>query len=168
MWKHLHHQNIVPLLGVTSPPLQLISEGMSDRELTEHIKKYPDTDRLCLVGVPRILFDPSFTPGTSYLVSLKAFNFSTFETSFMVTSRVYVILLNPVLPAYQCVSSQISLWMMPVVHGSLISVRLWSPNIRILYRLPQMIRVILRDGLHRKSLPRRGHIAKKLMFSHSQ
>ena len=69
---------------------------MPDRELTEHIKKHPDTDRLCLVGGPRIPFDLAFTLGTSYLVSLKAFNFSTFETSFTVTSKVYVVLLNPV------------------------------------------------------------------------
>jgi len=151
VWRYLHHQNIVPLLGVTSTPLQLISEWMPDRELTEHIKKHPDTDRLCLVGVPCILFDLAFTPGTSYLVSLKAFNFSTFETSFMVASKVYVTLLNPVLLVYRHVSSQISLWMMPVAHGSLISARLQSPNVRILYRLPWIIRVILRDGLHQKS-----------------
>ena len=151
MWRYLHHQNIVPLLGVTSSPLQLISEWMPGRELTEHIKKYPDTDRLCLVGVPRTPFDPAFTPGTSYLVSLKAFNFYIFEASFMVTSKVYVVLLNPILPEYRHVSSQISLWMMPVAHGSLISVRLQSPNVQILYRLPRMIRIILRDGLRQKS-----------------
>jgi len=151
VWKHLHHQNIVPLLGVTSPPLQLISEWMPDRELAEHIERHPGTDRLCLVGVPRIPFDPALTPGTSYLVSPKAFNFSTFETSFMVTSKVYVILLTPVLPVYQHVSSQISLWMMPVVHGSPISVKLRSPKVQILYKLPRMIRVILHDGLRRKS-----------------
>ena len=151
MWKHLHHQNIVPFLGVTSSPLQLISEWMPDRELTEHIKKHPDADRLGLVGVPPIPFSPAFTPGTSYLVLLKAFNFSTLETSFMVISRVYAVLLNPVLPLYRHISSQISLWMMLVVHGSLISVRLQSFNVWILYRLPQMIWVIPHDGLRRRS-----------------
>ena len=56
MWKHLHHQNIVPLLGVTSSPVQLISEWMPNGELTEHIKRHPDTDRLGLVGPPPVMF----------------------------------------------------------------------------------------------------------------
>ena len=100
MWKHLHHQNIVPLLGVTSPPLHLISEWMPDVELTIHIEKHPNTDRLCLVGIHLIPFDPAFTLGISYLVLLKLFNFSTLEISFMVTSKVYVVLLNPILLVY--------------------------------------------------------------------
>lgn len=50
MWKRLAHPNIVPLLGITSTPLQLISEWMPGGDLTEYIKKNPDVDRLDLVG----------------------------------------------------------------------------------------------------------------------
>ena len=49
VWKHLDHPNIVPLLGVTSTPLQLISEWMTGGNLTEYIGKHPDTDRLGIV-----------------------------------------------------------------------------------------------------------------------
>ena len=52
MWKHLIHPNIVPLLGMTSAPLQLVSEWIFGGDLTEHIKKYPSTDRLNLVRAP--------------------------------------------------------------------------------------------------------------------
>ena len=50
MWKHLKHQNIVPLLGITVTPFQLISDWMSGGDLTGYIKKHPDADRLGLVG----------------------------------------------------------------------------------------------------------------------
>lgn len=46
------HPNIVPFLGVTLKPLQLISTWISGEELKEYIVKHPDTDRLSLVGVP--------------------------------------------------------------------------------------------------------------------
>ena len=51
MWKHLAHPNIVPLLGMTSTPLQLISKWMPNGDLTEYIEKHPNTDRLALVSV---------------------------------------------------------------------------------------------------------------------
>ena len=56
MWKHLDHQNVVPLLGITSTPLQLISEWMPGGVLTEYIKKNPGVDRLGLVGVLPVIF----------------------------------------------------------------------------------------------------------------
>jgi hypothetical protein len=46
----LEHKNIVPLLGITLAPLQLISDWMPGGDLTEYIKKDPDVDRLDLVG----------------------------------------------------------------------------------------------------------------------
>ena len=52
MWKHLNHKNIVPLLGITTTPLQLISEWMSDGHLTEYVGNHPEANRLALVGVP--------------------------------------------------------------------------------------------------------------------
>ena len=53
MWKRLDHPNIVPLLGIISTPLQLISAWMVDGDLTEYIGKHPEADRLGLVGIPR-------------------------------------------------------------------------------------------------------------------
>jgi serine/threonine protein kinase len=50
VWKRLEHDHIVPLLGVTTNPFQLISEWMSGGNLTEHIEKHPDASRLRLVG----------------------------------------------------------------------------------------------------------------------
>ncbi|KAF9643033.1 kinase-like protein [Thelephora ganbajun] len=49
IWKRLEHPNILPLLGVTTSPLQLISDWMSGGDLQEYIKKHPDTDRLKLL-----------------------------------------------------------------------------------------------------------------------
>jgi len=62
VWKRLDHQNIVPLLGITFTPLQLISEWMPNGNLTEYIRTHPETDRLELVGVPRPVLDYSLTP----------------------------------------------------------------------------------------------------------
>ena len=50
MWKCLDHKNIVPLLGITESPLQLISEWMPGGHLTEYIGDHPDANRLGLVG----------------------------------------------------------------------------------------------------------------------
>jgi serine/threonine protein kinase len=49
MWKRLTHPNIVPLLGTTIAPFQLISNWMPGGDLLEYIKKNPDTYRLGLV-----------------------------------------------------------------------------------------------------------------------
>ena len=62
MWRRLVHPNIVPLLGVTSTPLQLISEWMTGGSLMEYIKKNPNTDRVVLVGVPPIVAIPRSLP----------------------------------------------------------------------------------------------------------
>jgi len=50
VWKRLEHPNIVPLLGVTVAPLQLVSVRMAGGEILEYIERNPSTDRLSLVG----------------------------------------------------------------------------------------------------------------------
>ena len=50
VWKHLVHPNIVPLLGATIDPPQLISDRMPGGSLTEYIASHPDADRISLVG----------------------------------------------------------------------------------------------------------------------
>jgi len=55
VWKNLVHPNVVPLLGVTTDPTQLVSGWMPDVDLTEYIANHPDTDRLSLVGVPSVV-----------------------------------------------------------------------------------------------------------------
>lgn len=61
MWKHLSHPNIVPLLGVTIIPFQLISSWMTGGTLLEYIKTNPNADRLGLVGAPTARFRPTLT-----------------------------------------------------------------------------------------------------------
>ena len=51
MWKHLKHRNILPLLGITLTPLQLVSSWMSGGDLPGYIEKQANADRLRLVGV---------------------------------------------------------------------------------------------------------------------
>jgi len=58
MWKHLKHPNIVPLLGITANPFQLISEWMSCGDLPQYIKENPDANRLGLVGVHPLVYIP--------------------------------------------------------------------------------------------------------------
>ena len=50
MWKHLGHPNVVPLLGVTITPPQLISQWMSGGDLLENVKR-PEVNRLSLVSI---------------------------------------------------------------------------------------------------------------------
>ena len=77
MCKRLTHPNIVPLLGITPDPLQLISEWMPGGDLTDYIKKHSGADRVGLVGTLLVVSDPTLTPTTSYLILLKAFTSST-------------------------------------------------------------------------------------------
>ena len=50
MWKHLNHPHIVPFMGVTLKPLQLVSKWMPGGDLRDHVRKNPDTDRISLVS----------------------------------------------------------------------------------------------------------------------
>ena len=49
-WKYLNHQNILPLLGITTEPLQLISNWVAGGNLLGYVQKHPRADRLRLVG----------------------------------------------------------------------------------------------------------------------
>ena len=80
MCKRLAHPNIVPLLGITPEPLQLVSEWMPGGDLTEYIKNHSDANRVDLVGDPYVVFDSSLTSTTSYLMSPRASTFSTLTT----------------------------------------------------------------------------------------
>ena len=95
VWKRLEHQNIVPFLGITPSPLQLISEWMPGGDLTEYIKKHPDANRIDLVSAPSFAFDPTLTPPSSYLTSLAASTTSTPAISSMAILRGYVIVSSP-------------------------------------------------------------------------
>ena len=79
-WKHLKHRNIVPLLGITSTPLKLVSEWMPGGVLTEYVRGNSAANRRGLVGDPPVSADPVLTPTTSYAMSLKASSFSTPKT----------------------------------------------------------------------------------------
>ena len=50
-WKSLKHPNILPLLGATVSPSQLVSPFVPDGDLSKYIPKNPDANRLGLVGV---------------------------------------------------------------------------------------------------------------------
>jgi len=62
VWKNLAHPNIVPLLGVTTDPVQLVSGWMPDMDLTGYITNHPGTDRLSLVSVPSTVLHDMLTP----------------------------------------------------------------------------------------------------------
>jgi serine/threonine protein kinase len=69
-WKHLNHPNIVPFLGATLDPLQLVSAWMPGGSLTEYINEHPEKSRLALVRFVLLhWFSPS--PLVSYLISLR-------------------------------------------------------------------------------------------------
>ena len=52
MWKHLNHPHIVPFMGVTLEPLQLVSGWMPGGELRSYIKTNPHTNLISLVSQP--------------------------------------------------------------------------------------------------------------------
>ena len=57
MWKRLRHPNIVPFIGVTTYPLQIISEWMPNGTLTEFVERNPDMNRIGLVSLPVTILD---------------------------------------------------------------------------------------------------------------
>ena len=58
VWKHLTHPNVLPLLGITVTPFQLISKWMSGGDLPDYLKKNPDADRFGLVSIPFVVLIP--------------------------------------------------------------------------------------------------------------
>ena len=61
MWKELIHPNVVPFIGVTFSPLQIVSKWMPDGDLTTYIKLKPDANRIALVS-PSCLTPPETLP----------------------------------------------------------------------------------------------------------
>ena len=94
------HPNIVPLLGITITPFQLISNWMSGGDLPDYIEKNPDADRLVLVRVPPVVLITHLPPVASYPTSLRASATSTPAMSFTETSRGYVVVLDLILPPH--------------------------------------------------------------------
>lgn len=54
-WKRLSHPNIVPFIGVTENPLQIISGWMSNGTLMEFTERDPGVNRIGLVSSPQQL-----------------------------------------------------------------------------------------------------------------
>ena len=50
MWKHLRHPNVVPFLGATFDPPQLVSGWVPNGSLIGYAAAHPEKDRLKLVG----------------------------------------------------------------------------------------------------------------------
>ena len=79
IWKSLKHPNVLPLLGATISPPQLVSTLMPAGDLSKYIPKNPDANRIGLVGAD--LVAPSMTavliPATSYLRLQRASAIST-------------------------------------------------------------------------------------------
>jgi len=55
VWKRLTHPNVVPFIGVTFNPLQIVSAWMPGEDLITHIKLKPDANRIGLVSPSRLL-----------------------------------------------------------------------------------------------------------------
>jgi hypothetical protein len=58
MWKYMIHPNVLPLLGITTDPFQLVSDWMSGGDLPRYIERYPSVDRLRLVRIRNIVCVP--------------------------------------------------------------------------------------------------------------
>ena len=72
VWKRLTHPNILPLLGITTAPFQLISSWVSGGNLLQYVQKHPEADQLKLVSVLFRCDCPMRDPITSCPTSLMA------------------------------------------------------------------------------------------------
>lgn len=86
----MRHPHIVPLLGVTTTPYQLISNWVPGGELSEYILNHPNADRLGLVGAPPVMYIHAYFRDRR-LMSLMASTTSTPAMSFTGISREYVV-----------------------------------------------------------------------------
>lgn len=50
MWKHLSHPHVVPFVGITLEPLQLVSGWMPRGELRSYVKENPQANLISLVS----------------------------------------------------------------------------------------------------------------------
>jgi len=62
IWARLTHENILPLLGVTIDPPQLVSNWMTGGDLPGYVRRRPGADLLRLVGVCPVVFIPRSFP----------------------------------------------------------------------------------------------------------
>jgi len=76
-WRHLRHKNVVPFLGATLDPPQLVSAWMPGRDLTEYLAANPEKNRLDLVSFFPSVSAEVLTLFLSCTISLKAWNTST-------------------------------------------------------------------------------------------
>lgn len=98
-WKHLDHRNIVPFLGATLDPPQLVSVWMPGEDLMEYVIAHPEKNRLGLVSFLPALSGEVFTLFASYTMSPKAWNTSTAEILFTGTSK-WCVDANHTTPTY--------------------------------------------------------------------
>ena len=50
VWKRLNHPNLIPFIGVTTNPLQIISDWVPNVTLTEFVEGTPGVVRISLVS----------------------------------------------------------------------------------------------------------------------
>ena len=158
--KRSAHPNIVPLLGVTIEPLELISDWMPGGDLPGYIAKHPNADRLSLVGTPSTtaLCD-AVTPhqlsdvaeGLNYLHSCDVIHGDLKGVCDRSRFR---------LPPHSRPPSRAFSWTRPTVHESQILVLQWSPEVQV-----RLIRV--HDGSRQRSWEVERRIARRQIFSHS-
>lgn len=87
LWNHLKHPNVVPFLGATLHPPQLVSVWMPNKGLTEYVTAHPEKNRLRLVGFPPVVSGQVLTLFASYVMSLKVCTTFIPTILFMETSR---------------------------------------------------------------------------------
>ena len=166
MWKCLDHPNIVPLKGVTLNPLQLVWEWMPGGELRQHLMKYPDADRINLVGSIPAHFHMTPHFRSSCLASQKVLLISTHAVSFMEISKGCVLLLILEHHFHKYGHSQTSWWTGPETHGSWTLVSRASSRIQAQWRAPLTGVVSHLGGLHLRSYGTAHPPAQDLMYSH--
>ena len=64
VWKHLKHQNIVPLIGIAPTPLQLVSGWMPGGDVTEYIMNHPNVDKAIIVSDFLVVSHDILTPSS--------------------------------------------------------------------------------------------------------
>jgi len=90
MWKHLRHPNVIPFLGATLDPPQLVSSWILNRGLMEYVTVHPEKNRLGLVSSLLAVSGEVFIFFASYMMSLKAWTTSIRTVLFTGISEGYV------------------------------------------------------------------------------
>ena len=116
--KHLKHPNLVPLLGVTVEPPQLISDRMPGGNLLVYLGNHSDADRISLVCFYLVTLHGALTSfAVSYPVSPMVSTTYILAMWFMEIYTECVIVLGLVDSYTYChFSSQTSSWTGPAMH----------------------------------------------------